>query len=308
MNKKLLLHIGLHKTGSTFLQQLIFKKISKDYNLKSNLIDNSISNEILKKLSLFKSNINCLSSLEKIDLQNGIISDESLCAPRSNPAYYEPLCNFNYKMFGPKAHVLIVIRKPSEFLRSIYLQNIHKGKMISIDQFFLNKVDFDKKKNDKNIISNYGAWNLEIFNYQYLINLYKQKFEEVTVCKFEDVFKLNYLNKIFNLEENYISNLRQRNSHKKLNKAFSNSAVSLSFFLEKNLNKVGMSLSQKNIFSNIKLNNKFIKLLRHNLTYKKIVSNTLDQIIPYKKFKINFSNFEYFDLEKADKDYENIIT
>ena len=106
----------------------------------------------------------------------------------------------------------------------------------------------------------------------------------------------------------YISNLRQRNSHKKLNKAFSNSAVSLSFFLENNLNKVGMSLSQKNIFSNIKLNNKFIKLLRHNLTYKKIVSNTLDQIIPYKKFKINFSNFEYFDLEKADKDYENIIT
>ena len=117
MNKNLLLHIGLHKTGTTFLQQLIFKKISKDYNLKSNLIDNSISAEILEKLSLFKSNINCLSSLEKINLQNGIISHESLCAPRSNPAYYELLRNFNYKMFGAKAHVLIVIRKPSEFLR-----------------------------------------------------------------------------------------------------------------------------------------------------------------------------------------------
>ena len=29
MNKNLLLHIGLHKTGSTFLQQLIFKKYVK---------------------------------------------------------------------------------------------------------------------------------------------------------------------------------------------------------------------------------------------------------------------------------------
>ena len=257
---------------------------------------------------MFKSNTNSLNSLEKINLQNGIISNEALCAPRSNPAYYELCCNFNYKIFGEKAHVFIVIRKPSDFLRSIYLQNIHKGKMITIDKYFLNKLDFNKKKLNDSSVSNYDSWLLEGFNYQYLINLYKQKFEKVTVCKFEDIFELNFLSKILNIDDNYVSNLRQTKSKKILNKGFSESAVNLSFFVEKYLNKIGISLRQKDMLNNIKSNNKLAKFIKHNLTYKKLISNTYDKIVPYKKYNINLSDLDFFDLEKADKDYENIIT
>ena len=87
--KKLLLHIGLHKTGSTFLQELIFKKICKDYNLKSNLNNQKISHEINNKISLFRNNFDCLKSLSMIDIDYGVISNESLCGPRSDPAFFQ---------------------------------------------------------------------------------------------------------------------------------------------------------------------------------------------------------------------------
>ncbi len=302
--KKLLLHIGLHKTASTFLQELIFKKICIDYNLKSNLNDQKLSNEINDKIALFRNNFGCLKSLSMIGIDYGVISNESLCGPRSDPAYFQFFRDLNYQLFGEKAHVLIVIRKPSDFLRSIYLQSIHKGEIIKIEDFFLKNKDY--KNIDKEKLRKKSTWLLEDFSYDHLINLYKQKFKNVTICKFEEVFDLNFLNKILELDDTYISNLKQKNSKTVLNKSFSGSAVKLSFFLEKNLNKFGMSLLKKDSISNYTSHNKFIKLIKNNITYKKIISNIYDKIIPYKQYDIDYSKLNFFDIDKADKDYKNL--
>ena len=139
MKNEAVVHIGLHKTGSTTLQEKIFKNIVKKYDLVSNLNNEKLGHEILNNLARVENNKSELNKIKKLTLNKGFISSESLSGPRGNPAFYKFYRDFNYNLFGKDAHILIFIRKPSEYLSSIYLQNIHKGKIINPEENYLNK-------------------------------------------------------------------------------------------------------------------------------------------------------------------------
>ena len=79
-------------------------------------------------LSEHKTNIRFNKKITKSpNLENYFISMESLSNPR-NPFFWEQCASMNLDAFGENNHVLIVLRNPIEYLKSIYLEVcIHEG-------------------------------------------------------------------------------------------------------------------------------------------------------------------------------------
>ena len=55
--------------------------------------------------------------------KNFILSSESLTNIFSDPYFYEKHCKLVKKIFGRNTHILIVLKKPSDLFKSIYLEN-----------------------------------------------------------------------------------------------------------------------------------------------------------------------------------------
>ena len=65
-----------------------------------------------------------------------IVSNEGLSSYRQ-PQFYEEFAEKNLQTFGYDAHILLVIRKPSDFLNSIYVQCcVHEKPLQDPEYFF----------------------------------------------------------------------------------------------------------------------------------------------------------------------------
>lgn len=137
---KIYLHIGLHKTGTSFLQKLIFPKL-KDIDYYNPKFDDVF----------------------KIKPKNiTLISNEAVAGnPYSlnKKDRYETL-NFIKKLF-PKANIIFVKRKPKYWINSLYKQYIRSGGVYNFQRWFNEIFDFDflddkyeneLKKNFKNVL------------------------------------------------------------------------------------------------------------------------------------------------------------
>jgi len=140
--KDIIIHIGLHRTGTTFLQKEIFEKVK---------------------------NINYIfdDSIHRIELKEGInlISNEglSLSMPHSLQHREQVLDNLQ-KMF-PNARILIGLRKRETWLKSCYYRYIlSRGKLTYqeyLEKYANNILDFDSYLKD--IQKRFG----EIYIYHY---------------------------------------------------------------------------------------------------------------------------------------------
>ena len=115
---KTILHIGLHKTATTFLQTQIFPHITEIAYYGSriqgvDLNDNGQKNRLLSNESL--SGVPYNSKGYFLQFQNNIEALEDIY---NNPSY------------------IIAFREPSSFIGSIYKQYLHEGGTSSFDEFF----------------------------------------------------------------------------------------------------------------------------------------------------------------------------
>ena len=118
------LHIGLGKCASSKLQRDIFPEIAKyinyDYSGNENIPEND--NDIINK-SKISYHTNCLlydREVSKINFEkNIIVSNEGLSSYRQ-PQYYEEFAEKNLQAFSKEAVIILVIRKPRDFLNSIF--------------------------------------------------------------------------------------------------------------------------------------------------------------------------------------------
>jgi len=171
-------------------------------------------------------------------------------------------------------------------------------KIINPDKYFY--ID-DKEMNIR--VNN--KFNLHNFNYFKLISLYKSYFKKVVVVKYENFQNLNFLKDIFNLDDEYLQELKKDIS-KYYNKSISKFGINFILFLNKFFD---VSKSQIFIRKSIKPSNNIIFKIKNKLLslflLRGFFQSIFDRILPYKKYYIN-RKFIPIDIEKEILEYDKL--
>ncbi len=194
-----IIHIGLGKTGSTTLQENIFPKLSEKIGYKYWVSDENILDNVkvhYAKLVLKETNI------KKIDIfSKFLISHEGLSG-FNEPESVELFAENNLKAFGYDSHILITVREPLSYLKSIYFE------------FVLKKLIVCSPKDFFDVTNPYCNFDIKKFSYDHLISEYKKRFKKVTIIKMEKYNDINYLSKKLNIKENILSQVIGSKNHK----------------------------------------------------------------------------------------------
>lgn len=189
------MHIGCPKTGTSLLQATVFKELGagphfayfqRMGHLRSES-DNFLITEDARRILT-----------EKITKTHGpiLISIESLMGVC--PSTWERNLEKNASAFGEDATILITLRKPEEYLRSLYQQAVKQGNLLSPEKFFLSQEEFERLQE---YIRPMDALNVDALNYRKLVDLYKTRFSKVIVVPMENIFDLYFLSSIVEISE-----------------------------------------------------------------------------------------------------------
>ena len=291
-----LLHIGLAKCGSTFLQKEIFPKIAKKLKINIIRIYNNDFVKIDKNKIKFHSFEN-VKNLDKLLPDQFIISSEGLFSPTIEFSHMYKSFEYIKNNFSDNTVILIVIRNPYEFLNSLYCQKIHEMEIIKPENFFYYSEKIENLKvNDK--------YNLYNFDYSRLISLYESYFKKVVVVKYENLKKFNFLKEIYGLDNNFIEQLKTNN--KKYNRSISKFGINFIIFLN---NFFNVKKYENFISSIIKPSDKMLKKIMNKIFSQLLLRNLfqykIDKIIPYKKYYIKKKSIP-LDIEIEISKYESL--
>ena len=280
-----LIHIGLTKTGSTSLRRLIFPEIAKKFNLEE-LYIGDLPN-------IIESEINYQDKLPP----NFIISQESLFSNSHEFNKIEESFKNLKKNFSNDANILIVLRNPYEFLNSIYLTAVHSLNFSRPNKYFY-KSDNIKHRKKK-------SYNLSNFDYQKLVNLYKGYFKNVHIVKYEDLGNLNFLRKIFPLEEEFIERLKKKYNENYFNRSISKFGIITILFLSLFFN---LKIIDSYCRSKIKNTDSILGRVRNKIFWLFLIREffqlKFDKLIPYKKYYIK-KKYIPLDIDKLNEKYNN---
>ena len=237
-----LIHIGLGKTGTTFLQKHVFNIISKH----ENLIYFDSNHPGFNKVRDHSIKLRTGEKIEFLNLPDNIFSsDETLIS--WNPNDWETFANKNLIAFGHNTVIILTLREPTNYFNSLYNEIcIQSSKVKSFDDFI-----YSGKKKNNNDSTNL---NIDLFSYSRIINLYRKRFNKVIVIKYEDIKNLQFISKHFN---NYKKIIKETKHIKKkeINKSYSKYIQNLHFFLFYTLSNIIYILIKISFFK------KFIKYI-----------------------------------------------
>lgn len=282
-------HIGLPKTGSTWLQKTFFpahdefqilgmaSRFTKlrplNPVIKYLYSVNFSSNEFQKR---FDKHIDLIDSKKTVG-----ISDESLSGfPIDTDNAFDTAMNIK-SVFGD-VKIIIILRNPVSFLNSAYIQSIRSGKTtMSIEQFFDNKEIRDKL--------------VERLDYQRLVKRYNELFSNVLVLPFELFLDDQdfYLHRICSFLDV---------TKKEYPEVSKNAAIpELIQILMRKSNVLDMKL-----FPNVRPISRYIwpRIYELNLPLKKSKKLPIDFFLKYDEFKdIQNFNYEFWDKELSNYNY-----
>ena len=177
--RKLIIHIGLPKTGTTFLQEIVFPQINytsfyRGWESPRVKLNTPIDNKI-------------------------IISDEAFVGGMFSGHWRNEFNKSieNIKLIYNNPKIIIGFREHSSLLLSLYKQFLHEKGVISFDEFFN--------------FSNTGIIKTEDIQYNYMLSVLNKNFDNVFVYTQEWMKKdLNgFISNVFNfigVKENEIAN------------------------------------------------------------------------------------------------------
>jgi len=153
----ILIHIGMHKTGTSFLQKEVFPNVEN---------------------ALYSRNKSLRDYYHRGNGEAIVISDEILSG---NPFTKNTMQDFRWKinilksMFS-EATILVCFREPVDYILSLYKQFLHEGGTVTFDEFFN--------------LDNTGILRNEDINYKERIEILNQNFDDVVMYDFS-LFKQN---------------------------------------------------------------------------------------------------------------------
>lgn len=291
--RKKVLHIGLGKCGSTYLQKIIFPEIEKKLQIRNIKVSEIINpNQISSGNHILKN----ITNLEKQLPDNFIFSYEGLYS--ENWEFSRILKSFNYikNNFSQDTIILIIVRNPYNLLNSIFTQSIMEMNITDPNKFFYLDENQINIKNNK--------FNLHKFDYNYLVSLYKSFFKNVEVVKYEEINNFKYLKKIFNLDDEFLKHLSTK-KNAIINPSISKLGIKTFILLNK---FIDLKNNQKKIKDFLKKPSSkvFYKIkwkLFAFLQLKEFFQYTLDKKLKPKKYFINKSYIP-IDIEQMVEEYE----
>ncbi len=221
--KNIIIHMGMPKCGSTFLQSKVFPNINntyfegndrKDLNPISTAIRNIIAYKDPLNIDIEKTKREVDVFLNRLPEKNIIISYEALFGCFFNNYRDKKLIADLIYLLFPKAKLLLIIRKQNTWVHSIYKQLLSVGYSFSFKKFtnYCNS-NFENYQYRKGI--NIDVKELNYYNYiSYLFQVFNK--ERVFVLPFEYFLenKKEFLKSVFqytNLPEYYPSDFKHEN-------------------------------------------------------------------------------------------------
>lgn len=312
-----IVHVGFGKTATTALQLSVLPQLADRLRLEYIKIDDG-------RIRCHASRLNLGKDVAKpLDAPAGfIVSAEDLHS--WDPHFWEEWADKNQQFFGGDSHVLITIREPRSYLTSVYLQMcLHEGNVQSANDLFLTG----------ELYSPYIAsakFAIDDFSYERIINLYKSRFDAVTVVKYESLTEMTFLNEFLALSADELLHYKKLLESEQVNRSYSQRTVKLTFALQKRLNSIGLSLDAATVRGSLIC----IQLLRDCLAGQSAdKSNTaappknvlqmlgmklvqffgwsslvrrLDTYLPYYKFRLEFDALPQIDIVKLMAEYERL--
>lgn len=219
---KLLIHIGYHKTATTFFQKQLFS--SEQFNLLDRLL---VQNKILEP-SPYGFDEDALNSwLEDILIADkiNVISEEELsgnihCSGGGRSITYE-MAERLAKIHVADVQIIIMLREQRSMVESCYRQYVKKGGTFSFNNYF------DSSKTGCRRFR-FQGFSLEHFKYDDVVEHYQKNFGSKKIhCFLYEQFiddKKKFLSKLKQLI-GFEKNIEQINLHKKENSGLSNWSI-----------------------------------------------------------------------------------
>jgi hypothetical protein len=288
-DKEIIIHVGLHKTGSTFLQKKVFPNLKTFHLIAPQETRNNIAfNKLMYADDCFYNKIRVENEINKISKKKILITDESFTGQPIN-MYCNNKSTIAKRLAGlfPDAKIILFIRGQKDMIFSLYSQYLVQNNGVKfLFEFFKHPRYSDSLKiypNYKNNpIREFGHYSIpgfshfDCFLHYETINLYKTLFKEVYVFLYED-FLFSPKDTLAKIESIFQESLN---------------IPSIDF-----TNKINPSLNYKD-FQKRRFYNKSKFILR-----KKIVSDFLFFFYKIVRLKKNIGQKELLILDRIIADY-----
>ena len=213
-NKNIILHIGLHKCGSTTLQQNFLNMNNKDYKFfyKYNKLQNYLkfpNNKIKKEIQ---------REINETKEPNIIISNEGAFGHQAN-GFVD--VNNRLKILDDlfnKPKYIIFFREPSALIYSWYNFSLKKGITTNFVDYTSTNINLLNKRINLN---NSMGTNYKVYNYNIIFNDYLKICNRVLFLEFEEFF-INKSKKEYDKFYNFIGKNLNFITIKKYNKSIKN--------------------------------------------------------------------------------------
>ena len=297
--KLVIAHVGLGKCATSFLQTYVFPVVAEQLNL-------SFSTDDRDHLPI---------------RQRLFFSNESSASETWDPFFFQEELQKNVAYFGSDAHIILTLRSPRSFLRSVFVQQLHRGFVLEPSEFFL-----DRKQYQEAVmcgVPQHLIWNAELFSYSRLVEMYQSAFSRVTIVKYENLAMFSFVEELLLLYGNpdsaQPSKLQVGFSKKfrviSMNRGYSQNAVRLTFWFNSALRKFGSNIQNYESFLRKCLgspeNTRSHRLRAHifrELGWRHFLQNRFDRFWPYTQFELDFTELPALDIKTLEREYAALDT
>ena len=240
------------KTGTTHLQREVFPELDRlgILHYRADLIrkidDKIIKRNVFNELTQTKYDF----GLDKFsDDSIHIISNEKMLS--WDPRDWQISLNHILSDFGEDTEILITLREPYSYLRSVYQQTIKEGESdLTPERYFLRSELYDKHRDYFGRSNGFRRFSVDELSYNYLFNSFTKKFRRVYFSDMKTTMEYKFLIDMNIIDSPLCERLRKKNRTKGLNnRAYSKKAMSLNNKRNKILKAINLTPSCSSIYS-----------------------------------------------------------
>jgi len=289
-----IIHIGLGKTGTTQLQLKIFPVLDRlgilhyrdDLNQK--ISNNNFRRKVLNESSQTKLDF----GLDKFSNNSiHLVSNEHILS--WDPRDWQISLSNLLSDFGNESEILITLRDPSSYLRSIYQQRVQEGESdLTPEHFFLKSDLYDKHRDYFGKSNSERRFSVDELEYNYLFNFLAKKFNKIYFSDMQTTLNWQFLVDMNIIDISTYERLIKLNDINIDNKSYSKRAMQLDNKRYKILNTIDLMPLSNSIIIRNKSEKLLINSLGLNKEKRNIAFNTSNKLaVILMKIKIFINQF-----------------
>jgi len=229
------LHVGMGKTATSSLQLHVFPRLAQ-----LGLIDAYNPQPLHSGVDAALNGYFDEAQLPQLAAaqQRMLISNETLL--EWDPALWEESANRLLRIFGHEVTILITVREPATYLRSLYQQMLHVAKIRTPEDFFLSADEYFAVRRFIRP-GELDAIDVDAFDLGRMVSLYIERFASVILVPFEAIGELQFLTALWDIsDETHATLVRDFAAAPRVNMSYSRLAVQLTLGRERLLAAIGL--------------------------------------------------------------------